>query len=383
MNWDFYLPGVLFAYNASKHASTQFAPFELVYGRRPRLPLSVLQDNEDHAEFTRDIAEYGMRHAYELNRAHRCVRAILQDAREAYKAYYDAKIPKSAQQPPFAVGDEVMLFSPRLATCGDCGTSSSPKFKPKWNGPFAVVDVSRTGDVFTIRNEEGRTLKVKVEDLKLYHARRVSHSSRMQGDSQLGDKEMHHIDRLVQPTAEGPRVDDEASISTPATGQRRPGLRPRRPPPAPESPFPDVRPEAAQVQDSSDPNKSFVVERILSHRRYGRQYLYLVRWAPPYDGREHDCEVNARAFDRKPGDKVAPALREYWLPIPAHLRPVAYRRLGPETPAEESIAKRRRGRPATEKGNSHLHDQPLRASGVASRSSTAPVQNRAKRRRQR
>ena len=378
MNWDFYLPSVLFAYNASKHASTQFTPFELVYGRRPRLPLSILQSEEEHTEFTRDLDEYGMRHAYELNRAHKCVRAILQDAREAYKAYYDSAIPKSAKQPPFAVGDEVMLFSPRLATCGDCGTSSSPKFKPKWNGPFAVVDVSRTGDVFTIRNEEGRTLKVKVEDLKLYHARRVKPASpdSNRGDSHLGDKDTHRKDRLIDETsaAEEFRKSDVGKGPS-ATGARRPGLRPKQPPPAQESPFQAKGSEAAE---DINPNRSFEVDRILSHRRFGRQFLYLVRWAPPYDGKEHDCEVNARAFDKKPGDKIAPALREYWLQVPAHLRPVAYRRLGKETPAEgKSIAKRRRGRSATENG------EPTGTSGDAPCSSAAPVQNRAKRRRQR
>jgi hypothetical protein len=228
-------------------------------------------------------------------------------------------------------------------------------------------------------------LKVKVEDLKLYHARRVKHSSSPQDDSLLGNKDVLHrtVGPHAVPAVDGSRT-DESSTAPSTTGSREPGLRPRFPPPVPESSFPTTGLEAADFQ-GDDPNRSFVVDRILSHRRHGRQYLYLVRWAPPYDGREHDCEVNARAFDRKPGDKVAPALREYWLDFPAHLRPVAYRRLGNDAPvASVSIAKRRRGRSTTDNDASPVHDLPRRgAPGVASSSSTAPVQNRAKKRRKR
>jgi hypothetical protein len=234
--------------------------------------------------------------------------------------------------------------------------------------------------VFTIRNEEGRTLKVKVEDLKLYHAKRVKPASpdSNRGDSHLGDKDTHRKDRLIDETsaAEEFRKSDVGKGPS-ATGARRPGLRPKQPPPAQESPFQAKGSEAAE---DINPNRSFEVDRILSHRRFGRQFLYLVRWAPPYDGKEHDCEVNARAFDKKPGDKIAPALREYWLQVPAHLRPVAYRRLGKETLDEEkSIAKRRRGRSVTE----IVNGEPTGTSGDAPCSSAAPVQNRAKRRRQR
>ncbi|CAF1025861.1 unnamed protein product [Brachionus calyciflorus] len=36
-NWDLFLPLVLFAYRTSQQATTSFSPFELLYGREPRL----------------------------------------------------------------------------------------------------------------------------------------------------------------------------------------------------------------------------------------------------------------------------------------------------------------------------------------------------------
>ena len=37
-DWDHWLNFVLFAYRCSVHESTDFSPFELLYGREPRMP---------------------------------------------------------------------------------------------------------------------------------------------------------------------------------------------------------------------------------------------------------------------------------------------------------------------------------------------------------
>ena len=37
--WDEYLPFVTFAYNTAKQASTGYSPFELLFGRRPAIPM--------------------------------------------------------------------------------------------------------------------------------------------------------------------------------------------------------------------------------------------------------------------------------------------------------------------------------------------------------
>ena len=44
VDWDRYIPAVLFAYREVPQASTGFSPFELLYGRKVRGPLKILKE---------------------------------------------------------------------------------------------------------------------------------------------------------------------------------------------------------------------------------------------------------------------------------------------------------------------------------------------------
>ena len=41
-DWDEYLDPLAFAYNTAVHATTRVTPFEMVYGRKPRLPVDLI-----------------------------------------------------------------------------------------------------------------------------------------------------------------------------------------------------------------------------------------------------------------------------------------------------------------------------------------------------
>ena len=40
-DWDQWLDPVVFAYNTSRHDSTGYFPYEMIFGRTPRMPLSL------------------------------------------------------------------------------------------------------------------------------------------------------------------------------------------------------------------------------------------------------------------------------------------------------------------------------------------------------
>lgn len=51
-NWDKYVPLAMFSYNTSVHSSSNFTPYELVFGQKPILPSSLLNvDNENSCNY--------------------------------------------------------------------------------------------------------------------------------------------------------------------------------------------------------------------------------------------------------------------------------------------------------------------------------------------
>src|ERR1700722_15110060 len=76
-----------------------------------------------------------------------------------------------------------------------------------------------------------------------------------------------------------------------------------------------------------DPNMSYVVDNVQSHRRHGNKILYRVRWEPPFESSEHDSELHKSKFDRPSARELPPALIEYWKEKPTDQRPAGYRKL--------------------------------------------------------
>ena len=190
---------------------------------------------------------------------------------------------------------------------------------------------------------------------------------------------LYNATRVPQRTA---MEEDRSAASTSGSQGDSGGNKARKPPkrPAEQSPSEHARSMPASharradlgsAPDEPDPNKSFEVDRILSHRRFGRQLLYRVRWAPPYEGQEHDLELAERAFDRIPGEKLPPVLCDYWRSFPVQDRPAAYRKLGDDGPREEAPAE---GCPAKKRRRSRKRP------AAAPESAAGPLQNRARRR---
>lgn len=48
-SWDEFLDTCVFAYNTAEHESTKFSPFELMFGRKPVLPVDIESSELDHA----------------------------------------------------------------------------------------------------------------------------------------------------------------------------------------------------------------------------------------------------------------------------------------------------------------------------------------------
>jgi hypothetical protein len=101
-NWNKYLQPLVFAYNAMKHESTGFSPFELMFGRKPRLAIDNMFhiDNESFIsiDYVKDLKS-------RMEFAQNIANKNLADARLKQKMNYNKKAKAALLQ----VGDKVLV----------------------------------------------------------------------------------------------------------------------------------------------------------------------------------------------------------------------------------------------------------------------------------
>ena len=127
-DWDRYVGALLFAYREAPQASLGFSPFELIYGRRVRGPLTLLKEiwtGEPSEEQTRTTYEYVFDLRNRLQDTCKLAHEHLAKAKEQQRSYYNQK----SRNRSFNIGDKVLLLLP----------TEHNKLLLHWKGPFTVV----------------------------------------------------------------------------------------------------------------------------------------------------------------------------------------------------------------------------------------------------
>ncbi len=126
-DWEKVLPQVLFALRTAKCRSTGFAPFELVFGRHPSLPIEhIFGSPQPDRKKYRTYEDYAEAVRMRFTRAHAWARENLSAAVERQRrAYYKSRI-------SYTPGDKVWLFTPRVKP------GESTKWRQRWSGPWTV-----------------------------------------------------------------------------------------------------------------------------------------------------------------------------------------------------------------------------------------------------
>lgn len=152
-NWCTLIPFFLFSYNTTPHSTTQFSPFELLFGKQPNLPTSITKT----PEFRYYYDDYLSDLKYKLQYCQNVAKENLVKGKEKSKSLYD----KKAADINYNVGDKVLLFDEAAKQ------NKSKKLYARYTGPYEIISVD--SDVNCTILVGKRTIKVHKNRIKLFH----------------------------------------------------------------------------------------------------------------------------------------------------------------------------------------------------------------------
>ena len=146
--WHRFINPLLFAYREVPQESTGFSPFELLYGRAVRGPMTILKEL-----WTKEVEEPEVKNSYQyvfelrekLEDTLKLAHSQLQKAQDKGKHYYDRKTRARKLQP----GKKVLVLLP----------TDHNKLLMKWKGPFEVSSVVALNDY---RGKEKRKVTTRI-----------------------------------------------------------------------------------------------------------------------------------------------------------------------------------------------------------------------------
>jgi hypothetical protein len=152
LDWEPYVPALMFAYNTSFHRSIQATPFSLTYGLEARLPTFFAPDFRrlhDPDKSDNNLLET-LHHARDLAAENNLL------ATDKQKEYFD----KNASHHTFHEGQYVLLNDFNFL-------NKNIKLAPKFSGPFKILRVKGPHNVELLLTN-GRKIVVNVARIKQY-----------------------------------------------------------------------------------------------------------------------------------------------------------------------------------------------------------------------
>ena len=144
--WPEHLPELLYAYNATPHASTGYTPYYLLFGREPKLPVDILLGEELPSEDTPNtVHEWLAMHQSRLRDAYQKAGERLHQAAQNRKALHDKKLKDSE---PVKLGQLIYLRN---------RVQGRNKIQDAWSStPYRVVEVPQeNGAVYAVERADG------------------------------------------------------------------------------------------------------------------------------------------------------------------------------------------------------------------------------------
>ena len=123
LDWDSWLQFAMFSYNTTPHTSTNFMPYELVFGYKPNIPDSISKN----VDLLYNYDDYFYDLKFKLQNSFKIAHDRLVKGKEKSKQYYD----QNTCNKIFNIGDQVFLKN----------EARKSKLDSLWLGPYLVVEV--------------------------------------------------------------------------------------------------------------------------------------------------------------------------------------------------------------------------------------------------
>ena len=145
-NWKQFLAPLVHAYNCIRHESTGYSPYQLLFGREPRLPVDIAFGLKDTPEDEVTYMEYITDLQKNVQEAFEKVQKNADKARQKQKSIYDLK----AKAAKLEIGDRVLVKI--LAFDG------KHKIADKWTKDiYIVTDIPNVNiPVYKVEREDGK-----------------------------------------------------------------------------------------------------------------------------------------------------------------------------------------------------------------------------------
>ena len=230
--WKDYVLPMVHAYNCTKHDTTGFAPFELMFGRKPRLPIDLVlglnlpsqSGSSSYSEYVADL-EKRLKEAY--LKAGRNISSSVNKMLGRYNSHLRGHQLQS--------GDRVLV---KRVYFGE----GKHKLEDFWEEDvYVVIDCHPDVPVYTVKRENGKGRIRRLHRNMLLPVEDRLPSDDVADESDVDDADMQSVDELYTPGVEYVAVDEEAEQDEVNDRQQvdRPVIRPRGEP-VPDEPAVEV-----------------------------------------------------------------------------------------------------------------------------------------------
>lgn len=181
-NWPQQVHTLTFAYNATVHETTGYAPFYLMFGRIPRLPVDVMFKSVLHDPLVTDFSSYSKTLLSYLAEAAKIAQQHTTKEQKHQACQYNKRVKGVALH----VGDRVLLANK--------GERGKKKLADKWDPEmYTIIEANPKNHVYKIKDATGhckvvhRNLLLDVNFLPLRDALAASPQSISLSDDDLSD----------------------------------------------------------------------------------------------------------------------------------------------------------------------------------------------------